>query len=170
MHTEIIKLTLKHAKVQADFALVVVPKLLLRVCSWRHTCSTVRENGMSSYFKSAYFQRIQYCSYVTLKLLLYYKTSDSPWYRYPCEDCGVRFTTGKARKVHRCSRLQPPTNSKRRRTAGPSRDPEGTASTVNDLFKTIMILPTTSSCDVVGALHAETPRIADILRYKQVWA
>ncbi|KAL5267281.1 hypothetical protein ACHWQZ_G004350 [Mnemiopsis leidyi] len=27
-----------------------------------------------------------------------------------------------------------------------------------------MILPTTSSCDVVGALHAETPRIADILR------
>ena len=121
---------------------------------------------MSSFFISVHFQIIQYRTYV-ITLSLYYQTSDSP-YRYPCEDCGIRFTTGKARKVHRCSHLQAPTNSKRRRTAGPAHDPEGTASAVNDLFKTIMILPTTSSCDVVEALHAETPRIVDILRYKQV--
>ena len=82
--------------------------------------------------------------------------------RYPCDDCGERFTTGRLRNAHRCTRPQQP--AKRRRTTGPASDPAGTTSAVDGLFKTIEILPATSTINVVEALHAETDRIADILR------
>jgi hypothetical protein len=51
---------------------------------------------------------------------------------------------------------------------GPAHDPAGTTSAVDGLFKTIEILPSTSSINVVNDLHAETDRMADILRYELI--
>jgi hypothetical protein len=51
---------------------------------------------------------------------------------------------------------------------GPAHDPAGTTSAVDGLFKTIEILPSTSSINVVDDLHAETDRMADILRYELI--
>ncbi len=86
--------------------------------------------------------------------------------RYPCLDCGEKFTTGKARDTHKrssCGRPMPP--SKRRRTAGPShQDPEGTTSAVDGLFKIIELSSIPNSPAVTETLHAEAERIADILR------
>ena len=57
----------------------------------------------------------------------------------------------------------PPT--KRHRTAEPShQDPEGTKSALNGLFKVIELPFISNSPAVPETLHAETGRIADILR------
>ncbi len=87
--------------------------------------------------------------------------------RYPCLDCGEKFTTGKARDTHKrssCGRPMPP--AKRRRTAAPShQDPEGTTSALDGLFKVINLPFIPNSPAITETLHAETERIADILRY-----
>ncbi len=55
--------------------------------------------------------------------------------------------------------------SKRRRTTGPTnQDPEGTTSAVNGLFKVIELPYITNSPAISETLHAETDRIADVLR------
>jgi hypothetical protein len=49
-----------------------------------------------------------------------------------------------------------------------SSDPAGTSSAVDGLFKTIEVLPSTSSINIVEDLHGETDRMADILRYNLI--
>ena len=89
-------------------------------------------------------------------------------YRYPCTDCGEKFTTGRARNQHHCGR--PTRQPKRRRTdgAGPShdhQDPEGTRSAMDGLFKIINLNISSDSPAVGEILGNETEKLADILRY-----
>ena len=87
-------------------------------------------------------------------------------HRYPCEDCGKRFTTGRARSLHQCGRPTPP--QKRARTVAPSSsdcsDDEATVSAVDGLFKIIEIPISTTTPAVVEELQNELDRFSDILR------
>ena len=86
------------------------------------------------------------------------------YHRYTCEDCGAKFSTGRARTAHQCGRAPPP--PKRRREDGPSssREGENVQTAVNDLFKIINIPITPTTPAVTEELEGEMDRLADILR------
>ena len=81
--------------------------------------------------------------------------------RYPCVDCGERFTTGRGRSGHQCGRPKPPPR-KRVRTNDPSGLEETGA--LNELFKIINIPISATTPAITEELEGEMERLGDILR------
>ena len=82
--------------------------------------------------------------------------------RYPCEDCGEKFSTGRARAAHQCGRPQPP--CKRARGSAPNTDGLDETTALDGLLKIINIPISATTSAVTEELEGEMSRLADILR------